>query len=75
MNELSKSGRAPRCIQTFIDDTALKKITLRMGPKVVCFMVANNRGVDDCARFLDAHDKPLNRYTIRWRDAADSTTQ
>lgn len=51
-------------IQTFIDDTASKKFTLKKGPNVVRFIVVNNRGmVDCCARFLDANDQPLTRLT------------
>jgi len=51
-------------IQTFIDDTASKKFTLKKGPNVVRFLVVNNRGmVDCCARFLDANDQPVTRLT------------
>lgn len=52
-------------IQTFIDDTASKKFTLKKGPNVVRFLVVNNRGmVDCCARFLDANDKPITNLTM-----------
>jgi len=51
-------------IQTFIDDAASKKFTLKKGPNVVRFIVVNNRGmVDCCARFLDANDQPITRLT------------
>ncbi|MCX6952657.1 MAG: acetylxylan esterase [Verrucomicrobia bacterium] len=60
-------------IQTFIDDTASRKFTLRKGPNVVRFMVVNNRGmVDCCARFLDANDKPLTQFTMHPGAAAIS---
>jgi hypothetical protein len=49
-------------IQTFIDDTASKKFTLKKGPNIVRFLVVNNRGiVDCCVRFLDADGKPLSK--------------
>jgi hypothetical protein len=52
-------------IQTFIDDTASKKFTLKKGPNVVRFLVVNNRGMVDCtARFLDTNDKPITNLTI-----------
>ena len=52
-------------IQTFIDDTASKKFTLKKGPNVVRFIVVNNRGmVDCCARFLDEDGKPLTGFTM-----------
>ena len=52
-------------IQTFIDDTASKKFTLKKGRNVVRFIVVNNRGmVDCCARFLDKDDQPLTRFTM-----------
>ena len=63
-------------IQTFIDDTASKRFTLRKGPNVVRFVVINNRGmVDCCARFLDADDKPITSFTMSAGDAASSKTQ
>ena len=63
-------------IQTFIDDTASKKFTLKKGPNVVRFVVVNNRGmVDCCARFLDANDKPLTQLTTTLGDPAVSTAR
>ena len=63
-------------IQTFIDDTASKKFTLKKGPNVVRFLVVNNRGmVDCCARFLDANDKPLTQFTMTMTDDASPTTR
>ncbi len=63
-------------IQTFIDDTASKKFTLKKGPNVVRFIVVNNRGmVDCCARFLDANDKPLTNFTMTLTDAANASTR
>lgn len=51
--------------QTTIDDGASKKLTLKRGANVVRFMVVNNAGmVDCCARFLDADDQPLTRFTM-----------
>jgi hypothetical protein len=51
--------------QTTIDDGASKKITLKKGANVVRFIVVNNAGmVDCCARFLDANDQPLTRFTM-----------
>ncbi len=49
-------------IQTFIDDTASKKFTLKKGQNIVRFIVVNNGGmVDCCARFLDADGKPITK--------------
>ncbi len=51
-------------IQTFIDDTASRKFTLKKGANVVRFIVVNNGGmVDCCARFLDADGKPITKLT------------
>jgi hypothetical protein len=51
-------------IQTFIDDTASKKFTLKKGQNVVRFIVVNNGGMVDCAaRFLDADGKPITKLT------------
>ncbi len=58
-------------IQTFIDDAASKKFTLKKGPNIVRFIVVNNRGmVDCCARFLDANDQPITRLTLSLTDPA-----
>lgn len=60
-------------IQTFIDDTASKKFTLKKGQNVVRFIVVNNRGmVDCCARLLDANDNPLTQFTMTLNPAAPS---
>jgi len=51
-------------IQTFIDDTASKKFTLKKGQNIVRFMVVNNGGMVDCAaRFLDVDGKPITKLT------------
>jgi hypothetical protein len=51
-------------IQTFVDDTASKKFTLKKGQNIVRFIVVNNRGmVDCCARFLDANGKPITNLS------------
>jgi hypothetical protein len=51
-------------IQTFIDDTASKKFTLKKGQNVVRFIVVNNRGmVDCCARFIDANGNPITKLS------------
>ena len=58
-------------IQTFIDDAASKKFTLKKGPNVVRFIVVNNAGmVDCCARFLDANDQPITRLPLTLADPA-----
>ncbi len=63
-------------IQTFIDDTASKKFTLKKGPNVVRFIVVNNRGmVDCCARFLDADDRPITQFTMTLSGAANPTSR
>jgi hypothetical protein len=52
-------------IQTFVDDTASKKFTLKKGRNVVRFIVVNNRGMVDCtARFLDGNGKPVTNLTM-----------
>jgi hypothetical protein len=51
-------------IQTFIDDTASKKFTLKKGRNVLRFIVVNNAGMVDCtARFLDAEGRPITTLT------------
>jgi len=61
--------------QTIVDDGVSKKLTLKKGPNVVRFVVVNNGGmVDCCARFLDADEKPLTRFTMTLSAAAISTT-
>lgn len=61
-------------IQTFIDDSASKRFTLKKGPNVVRFIVVNNRGmVDCCARFLDATDRPITQFTMTQSLTASAT--
>jgi hypothetical protein len=51
--------------QTVIDDGVSKRLTLKKGPNVVRCAVINGGGATDfCARFLDADDKPLKRFTL-----------
>ena len=51
--------------QTVIDDGISKRLTLKKGPNVVRCAVINGGGATDfCARFLDADDKPLTRFTV-----------
>ncbi len=51
--------------QTVIDDGVSKRLTLKKGPNVVRAAVINGGGATDfCARFLDAEEKPLTRFTI-----------
>src|ERR1044071_7552185 len=51
--------------QTVIDDGVSKRLTLRKGPNVVRCAVINGGGATDfCARFLDAEEKPLRRFTV-----------
>jgi hypothetical protein len=51
--------------QTVIDDGVSRRLTLSKGPNVVRGAVINGFGATDfCARFLDAHDKPLTAITI-----------
>jgi len=58
--------------QTVIDDGASKRLTLVKGPNVVRCAVINGGGATDfCARFLDADDKPLKRFTIRLEEPAN----
>jgi hypothetical protein len=47
------------------DDGVSKKITLKKGPNVIRGAVANQMGPTDfCARFLDAEDKPITKFTV-----------
>ncbi len=51
--------------QTVIDDGVSKRLTLKKGPNVVRATVINGGGATDfCARFLDAQEKPLQRFTV-----------
>jgi hypothetical protein len=51
--------------QTVIDDGVSKRLTLNKGPNIVRAAVVNGGGATDfCARFLDAEDKPLKRFTV-----------
>ena len=51
--------------QTVIDDGVSKRLTLKKGPNVVRAAVINGGGATDfCARFLDADEKPLQRFTV-----------
>lgn len=52
--------------QTVIDDGVSKRLTLRRGANLVRFAVVNGGGATDfCARFLDAHDRPLQGFSVR----------
>jgi hypothetical protein len=52
--------------QTVIDDGVSKRLTLKKGPNVVRCAIVNGGGATDfCARFLDADDKPLKRFTVK----------
>lgn len=58
--------------QTVIDDGVSKRLTLKKGPNVVRCAVINGGGATDfCARFLDAEEKPLKRFTIRLAEASE----
>ena len=51
--------------QTVIDDGVSKRLTLKKGPNVVRGAVVNGGGhTDFCARFLDAEDGPLRRFSV-----------
>jgi len=51
--------------QTVVDDGVSKRLTLRKGANIVRCAVFNGGGATDfCARFLDAEEKPLKRFTI-----------
>jgi ribonucleotide reductase alpha subunit len=57
--------------QTVIDDGVSKRLTLKKGPNIIRCAVFNAGGATDfCARFLDAHEKPLKTFTVRLPDAA-----
>jgi hypothetical protein len=57
--------------QTVIDDGVSKRLTLHKGQNVVRCAVFNGGGATDfCARFLDAEEKPLKRFTISVGDLA-----
>lgn len=52
--------------QTVVDDGVSKRVTLKKGANVVRVAVVNGGGATDfCARFLDAHDKPLTKFTTK----------
>jgi hypothetical protein len=56
--------------QTVIDDGVSKRLTLKKGPNIVRGAIVNGGGATDfCARFLDADDKPLKRFTVSVADA------
>jgi hypothetical protein len=47
------------------DDGVSRRLTLHTGPNVVRCAVINAPGLSNmCARFLDAHDKPLTGFTL-----------
>lgn len=51
--------------QTVIDDGVSRRLTLKKGQNIVRCAVINGGGATDfCARFLDAHDKPLTGFTV-----------
>lgn len=51
--------------QTVIDDGVSKRLTLKKGPNVLRAAVINGGGATDfCARFLQADEKPLTRFTV-----------
>lgn len=55
--------------QTVIDDGVSKRLTLKQGPNTVRGAIVNGGGATDfCARFLDAHDRPLTGFTVRVGD-------
>ena len=57
--------------QTVIDDGVSKRLTLKKGPNVIRCAVFNAGGATDfCARFLDAHEKPLKTFSVSLTDAA-----
>jgi hypothetical protein len=57
--------------QTVIDDGVSKRLRLHKGPNIVRCAVFNAGGATDfCARFLDAEEKPLKRFTISTGDLA-----
>ncbi len=51
--------------QTSMDDNVSKRLTLNKGVNVVRFAVVQGDGPSDCcARFYDAHQKPITNITI-----------
>ena len=51
--------------QTVIDDGVSKRLTLKKGQNIIRCAVINGGGATDfCARFLDAEEKPLRRFTV-----------
>jgi len=51
--------------QTVIDDGVSHRIDLKKGANLIRVAVINGGGATDfCARFLDAHDKPIRGYTV-----------
>jgi hypothetical protein len=51
--------------QTVIDDGVSRRLTLKQGANVIRGAVLNAGGATDfCARFLDAHDRPLTGITV-----------
>jgi hypothetical protein len=52
-------------IQTVVDDGVSRRLTLKKGPNIIRCAIINGSGASDfCARFLDAHDKPLRGFTV-----------
>jgi hypothetical protein len=52
-------------IQTVIDDGVSRPLTLKKGANIIRGAIINGSGASDfCARFLDAHDKPLKGFTV-----------
>ena len=48
-----------------VDDGVSKRLTLQKGQNIVRVAVVNAPGLSNmCARFLDAHDKPLRGFTL-----------
>ena len=51
--------------QTVIDDGVSRRLTLKKGPNIVRGAIVNGGGATDfCVRFLDADEKPLQRYVL-----------
>ena len=56
--------------QTVIDDGVSKRLALKKGRNIVRGAIINGGGATDfCARFLDAHDRPLTGFTVRVGDS------
>jgi hypothetical protein len=52
-----------------IDDGVSKRLSLKKGTNIVRCAVINSPGVSDiCARFLDAEDRPVKRFTVKLGD-------